>query len=133
MSAQIIIHRDDIVKEGWLSKESVHLKSWRKRWCVLTPHYFCSFKTQGEYRNPTEAIRLRQCSTIKSAAEKTGKENSFRVDTPTRKFLLVADDSADKEAWISKIGRQMMRPTVQTEDGETSTELKRLGYIQSRW
>ena len=46
------------------------------------------------------------------------EENSFRVDTPSRIFFLIADDSADKEAWIGHIGRQMVRPTVRTENPE---------------
>merc|ERR1712032_1490649 len=56
----------------------------RRRWFVLTPQYLCSFKTQGELRNPTEAFRLSECSTVKSADQDTGKENSFRVDTGAR-------------------------------------------------
>mmetsp|Transcript_11078 Transcript_11078/g.21437 ORF Transcript_11078/g.21437 Transcript_11078/m.21437 type:complete len:120 (+) Transcript_11078:89-448(+) len=115
MSTEIIIHRDDIVKEGYLVKQSKIMKEWRRRWFVLTPQYLCSFKTQGENRNPTEAIRLRECQTVKSADEDTGKENSFRVDTPGRVFLLIADTTADKESWIGHIGRQMVRPTVLTD------------------
>ena len=116
MAAEIIVHRDDIVKEGWLVKQSVHLKDWRRRWCILTPQYLCTFKQQGQYRNPTEAIRLRDCSTVKSADDETGKQNSFRVDTPNRVFHLIADGAPDKEEWIGTIGRQMVRPTVMTEE-----------------
>ncbi|CAE6917523.1 PH1 [Symbiodinium sp. CCMP2592] len=109
---EIVIHRDDIIKEGFLVKQSKHMKEWRRRWFVLTPQYLCSFKSQGEYRNPTEHIRLAECSTVKSADEDTGKENSFRVDTPARVFYLIADSSSDKESWIGHIGRQMVRPAV---------------------
>lgn len=118
MSTEIIVHRHDIIKEGWLVKQSKHLKEWRRRWFVLTPQYLCSFKSQGEYRNPTEAIRLRECSTVKSADEDTGKDNSFRVDTPTRVFYLIADSAQEKESWIGHIGRQMVRPSVLTEEGQ---------------
>merc|ERR1712137_776987 len=116
MSAEIIIHRDDIVKEGWLVKQSKFMKEWRRRWVVLTPQYLCTFKQQGEYRNPSEVIRLRECSTVKSAEEETGKENSFRVDTPGRVFHLIADATAEKEVWIGNIGRQMIRPTAMVEN-----------------
>jgi len=117
MSAEIIVHRDDVKKEGWLVKQSKHLKEWRKRWFVLTPQYLCSFKSQGEYRNPTEAIRLRECSTVKSADEDTGKENSFRVDTQARVFYLIADSPSEKESWIGHIGRLMVRPNVMIDEG----------------
>mmetsp|Transcript_28192 Transcript_28192/g.42600 ORF Transcript_28192/g.42600 Transcript_28192/m.42600 type:complete len:121 (+) Transcript_28192:60-422(+) len=116
MSAEIVIHPDDKVKEGWLVKQSKHVKEWRRRWFVLTPQYLCSFKHQGEHRNPTEWIRLRECSTVKSADEETGKENSLRVDSPTRVFYLIAENAQEKEAWIGQIGRQMVRRTVMVED-----------------
>mmetsp|Transcript_51607 Transcript_51607/g.109660 ORF Transcript_51607/g.109660 Transcript_51607/m.109660 type:complete len:121 (-) Transcript_51607:73-435(-) len=118
MSNEIVIHPDDIVKSGWLVKQSRHIKDWRRRWFVLTPQYLCSFKNQGETRNPTEWIRLRECSTVKSADEDTGKENSFRVDTPGRIFYLIAENMQEKEAWIGQVGRQMVRRTVMVEDSE---------------
>ena len=40
------LHEDlkNIIKEGWLEKESRTFKSWRKRWFVLTPKTLYSFK-----------------------------------------------------------------------------------------
>mmetsp|Transcript_120207 Transcript_120207/g.347393 ORF Transcript_120207/g.347393 Transcript_120207/m.347393 type:complete len:123 (-) Transcript_120207:173-541(-) len=116
MSAEITVHRDDIVKQGWLIKQSRFVKEWRKRWFVLTHQYICSFKAQGELRNPTEAIRLRECSCVKAADEDTGKTNSFRVESPNRVFFLIADTAAEREEWIGNIGRQMVRPTVMLDD-----------------
>jgi hypothetical protein len=116
MSNEIVIHQDDIIKEGWLSKESLHLKNWKRRWVVLTPQYICSFKTEAERRNPTECIRVKDCSTVKSAPEDVGKENGFRVDTPDRTFLLVADNAQDRESWIGTIGKSMIRPTMMVEE-----------------
>mmetsp|Transcript_72512 Transcript_72512/g.125806 ORF Transcript_72512/g.125806 Transcript_72512/m.125806 type:complete len:122 (-) Transcript_72512:123-488(-) len=116
MSGEIVVHRDDVIKEGFLCKQSKHIKEWRRRHFLLTRDYLCSFKSAGEYRNPTEWIRLRECSTVKSADDETGKDNSFRVDTPNRVFFLIAETAAEKEAWIGHIGRAMLRPTVITED-----------------
>eukprot|EP00913_Durusdinium_trenchii_P011355 g10666.t1 len=65
-AAEIVIHRDDIIKEGFLVKQSKHMKEWRRRWFVLTPQYLCSFKSQGEYRNPTEHIRPGAFPTLSS-------------------------------------------------------------------
>mmetsp|Transcript_87651 Transcript_87651/g.253139 ORF Transcript_87651/g.253139 Transcript_87651/m.253139 type:complete len:122 (+) Transcript_87651:93-458(+) len=118
MSAEIIVHRDDIIKEGWLIKQSKFLKEWRRRWFVLTPQYVCSFKAQGELRNPTEAIRLRECSSVKSADADVGKENALRIDTPGRVFFLIADTAAEREEWIGQIGRRMVRPGMMIEEEE---------------
>eukprot|EP00438_Fugacium_kawagutii_P016673 Skav229383 [mRNA] locus=scaffold584:246781:247140:- [translate_table: standard] len=112
MADQILIHKDDIVMEGFLVKQSKHLKEWRQRWFVLTPQYLCSFKSQGDYTNPTEFVRLAECSTVRSADEATGKENSLCVQTPQRSFCLIAGSAAEKEQWISRIGRQMVRRAV---------------------
>merc|ERR1712187_423909 len=116
MSTDIVIYPEDIVKEGWLVKQSKFMKEWRRRRVVLTAQYLCTFKNQGDYRNPTEALRLRECSTVKSAEEELGKENCFRVDTKERSFYLIADSAQDKEAWIGNIGRMMVRPAVMVDE-----------------
>ena len=85
---QIVIHKDDIAMEGFMVKQSKHLKEWRQRWFVLTSQYLCSFKAEGDYTNPTEYVRLAECSTVRSAEDSTGKENSFCVQTAQRFFLL---------------------------------------------
>eukprot|EP00921_Rhytidocystis_pertsovi_P017087 GHVQ01026869.1.p1 GENE.GHVQ01026869.1~~GHVQ01026869.1.p1 ORF type:complete len:144 (-),score=17.47 GHVQ01026869.1:500-931(-) len=121
-STNITIKRCDIVKEGWLCKQSKYLQHWRRRWFVLTSECLCSFKHQTSFTNnskPTEVLRLRECSTVKSADEDVHKTNAFRVDTPSRVFFLLADSNAEKESWIGHIGRQMVRPTVITDNNGT--------------
>mmetsp|Transcript_16966 Transcript_16966/g.27494 ORF Transcript_16966/g.27494 Transcript_16966/m.27494 type:complete len:118 (+) Transcript_16966:81-434(+) len=117
MTTEIVVHRDDIVMEGSLVKESKILKTWRQRWFVLTPQYLCSFQNKGDYRNPTEFIRLNQCSTVKSSPD---KENGLCVVTPDRTFNLIAQDGQDKEKWIGAIGRQMVRRTAMVDEYEDS-------------
>ena len=124
MAEQIVIHKDDIVMEGFMVKQSKHLKEWRQRWFVLTSQYLCSFKAEGDYTNPTEYVRLAECSTVKSAEDSTGKENSFCVQTAQRSFCLIARNAAEKEQWISRIGRQMVRRAVLIEDYEWTAQKK---------
>ncbi|KAF8821461.1 AtPH1 family protein [Cardiosporidium cionae] len=112
----LTINPADVLKEGWLSKQSKFLKEWRRRWCVLTPKYFCSFKGKDFARlKPTEIIPVQYCCGIRSADDDINQENAFRLDTHDRIFFLVADSTVDKEAWIGFIGRQMMRPNVAAE------------------
>lgn len=85
-------------------KQSKHLKEWRQRWFVLTSQYLCSFKAEGDYTNPTEYVRLAECSTVKSAEDSTGKENSFCVQTAQRSFCLIARNAAEKEHSASVLG-----------------------------
>merc|ERR1719210_202821 len=58
--------------------------------------------------NPTEVIKLRECSTVKSADKELWMDNSFRVDAPNRVFYFVCDSLRDKQAWIDNIGRHMV-------------------------
>jgi hypothetical protein len=98
-------------------KQSKYLKEWRKRWFVLTPNYLATYKAQtADYRQPTEVIKLRECSTVKSADDDTDRQNAFRVDSASRVFLCIAESPLEKESWIGNIGRQMVRPTVITDE-----------------
>lgn len=94
---------DDIRRAGFLVKESRILKSWRRRWLVLTPHYLYSFKTEGDYRRPTESIKLGDCIAVKSAENDTGTKNSLFVVTPDRTFVLIADSAHEKDLWLGAI------------------------------
>ena len=61
---------------------------------------------------PTEYLLLKDCSTVRSADEETGRENSFKIESSDRTFYLVASSAEEKESWIGVIGRQMIRPSV---------------------
>lgn len=108
----VSISANDIVKEGQLIKQSRYRGVWRPRHFVLTQHYLCSFRTKGDYRNPTELIRLSDCKTVKSCEEEIGKENAFRLDSDGTVFYLLADSNSEKEAWIIHVGRSMIRHTM---------------------
>ncbi|KAF4748153.1 Dynein light chain 1, axonemal, partial [Perkinsus olseni] len=106
----VVLSPSDVVKAGYVMKQSKHLLQWKRRWLVLTKDMLCSFSTKGALAYPTEALLLRMCSSVKSADEETGQANSFKVDSSSRVFYLIAETPADKEAWIGQIGRQMIRP-----------------------
>lgn len=101
-----------VVREGWISKQSRFMKKWRKRWLVLTSTTLCSYKSERVYDNPTERVVLKECATVKSAEDDTNQPFSFRVETAARVFFFVANDAAEKEAWIGAIGRMMVRPQM---------------------
>lgn len=104
----------DVIREGWLLKQSRYLQDWRRRWIVLTKDCLISYKGPGQYLTPTEYLSLQRCSTVKSADEDVHKANAFRVDTADRVFFLVAANTAEKEAWIGTIGRQMVHTSARS-------------------
>mmetsp|Transcript_135838 Transcript_135838/g.249350 ORF Transcript_135838/g.249350 Transcript_135838/m.249350 type:complete len:219 (-) Transcript_135838:28-684(-) len=99
---EIALRQDDIVQAGFLIKESMYLRRLRSRWVVLTRAYLFSFKSE-DAEQPTEFIRLQECSSIRSADHTTGVENSFHVMTPNRTFLLIAGSAIEKEVWMNAI------------------------------
>jgi len=85
--------------EGLLHKRSEWLQQWRLRFfkLYLGPNgprlYFCKDKESP----PHGAIDLRQCLTVKSADDKTGKKNSFEVSTSEQHFFMYADTAQEKD------------------------------------
>lgn len=51
-----------------------------RRYAVLTKDYLLTFRERGTYTNPTEAIRMETCSTVKSSDDEINKEFSFKLD-----------------------------------------------------
>lgn len=106
MSSQITVHPEDIEQAGFLFKESMCLRSLRRRWIVLTKEGLFSFRREGSYENPTEVIRLSECCSVQSlesVCAKKSESNAFCVVTPDRTFNLVAHSKVEKEAWMAAI------------------------------
>mmetsp|Transcript_60291 Transcript_60291/g.73869 ORF Transcript_60291/g.73869 Transcript_60291/m.73869 type:complete len:136 (+) Transcript_60291:22-429(+) len=95
-------------KEGWLEKQSRHLRKWRKRWCVLEGSTLYTFKTQKNYENPTECLSLKIFSSVKSSEDTTHRAYSFDIYSSQDKFSFVAKTGNDKEDWIRHIGKAIV-------------------------
>merc|ERR1719454_805764 len=95
-------------KEGYLFKQSRHLKQWRKRWFVLDDNKLYSFKSKDEMKNATEIIDLKVFSSVKSSEDYTGRANSFDVYSPDFVFSMAAETESEKEDWIRAIGKAIV-------------------------
>merc|ERR1719454_1696836 len=95
-------------KEGYLFKQSRHLKQWRKRWFVLDDNKLYSFKSKDEMKSATETIDLKVFSSVKSSEDYTGRANSFDVYSPDFIFSMAAETESDKEDWIRAIGKAIV-------------------------
>ena len=51
-----VVSAGDIRKEGWILKESAVMRTYRKRWVVLTRECLYSFKRERAYIDPTEVV-----------------------------------------------------------------------------
>merc|ERR1719281_594963 len=101
-------------KEGWLSKQSRHLKQWRRRWFILDDSKLYSFKDKSPLTQPTEVIDLKIFSSVKSSEDYTNKANSFDVYSPDFIFSMVAESETEKEDWIRAIGRAIVLSHTKT-------------------
>jgi len=95
----------NIRKEGWIMKESAMIRTYRRRWLVLTPDRLYSFKSERQYVNPTEDVDLKLCGTVKSADDLTNRQFTFTVQVPERNFFLMASSDAERNEWVAAIGR----------------------------
>ena len=93
--------------EGWLTKQSVWLRDWRRRYFILkgSKLFFC----KSQFAAPHGMIDLALCTTVKSADLKSQKRNSFEVSTAEVTFLLYADTEKEKDDWIGNVGRAIVR------------------------
>ena len=55
-----IVRKIDILKAGWVYKQSRQIKQWKERWLVVTKNHALTYKKPNEYNNtdPTEVIAL---------------------------------------------------------------------------
>jgi hypothetical protein len=54
-------------------------------------------------------IDLAHCTTVKSADLKSGKRHSFEISTPELTYLLYADTEQEKDDWIGRVGKAIVR------------------------
>merc|ERR1719240_146123 len=81
------------------------IRTYRRRWLVLTPDRLYSFKSERQYANPTEEVDLKLCGTVKSADDITNRQFTFTVQVPERNFFLMASSDAERNEWVAAIGR----------------------------
>jgi len=118
-------------KEGFLEKQSRHLKRWKKRWFVLQDSTLYSFKKEKVYENPTEVVDLRIFSSVKSSEDYTNRINSFDVYSSDMVFSMVAASETEKEDWIRAIGRAIVISRTKSwqdenDDGKDSDKFRQL-------
>ena len=106
-NGEITLKESDIIKEGFLNKESRIRKIWRQRWTVLTDQYLLTFEKEGVYENPTEIIQVSSLKSVKS--DDNPLSFNFRVETTEGNFIFEANSLDDKESWIGHIGKCMVQ------------------------
>lgn len=86
---------------GWLTKQGANMKTWKRRYFVLTDKDIYYFKTTTA-TDMTGIINLTKDSVIKKETA-PGKPFLMSVGTTNRTFLIKAADDAELNSWIKHI------------------------------
>jgi len=104
----------NIIKEGLVTKQGGRIKTWKKRWCILTDiglNYYkipqTEFKgTLGpqKYNNLQGTIEINCIEGVEASQDpKLKKKFCFKVATAPRVFLICTSSTAEMESWIDAI------------------------------
>eukprot|EP01083_Nonionella_stella_P242572 846045_1 len=129
---------DPIIFEGYLLKESQHLKTTRKRWIVLTKNYLYAYKKKQKYTNPTEIFDLSIYDTVfvsrglTNMSSNSLKKLSIRVDSQPhfsirstkikQQRLFTAPSNDERMEWIKQIKKQQIKHALQISHSNIITD-----------
>ena len=107
-----------VLREGFLEKRSKYIKSWRKRYVILTKTHLITHKYQhGWWETVTESITLNYNCKVQS-----GDNEIFKVMAQERTFYFKSADSSNKQAWIGALEKVMTRPTDKVDNNIEGVE-----------
>jgi len=100
-----------IIKEGLVTKQGGRIKTWKRRWCVLSNIGLLYYKAQGSatmnsrYNNLQGHIELSSIEAVEpvSEKEKQKKKFCFKIVTPGRIFIMSAENEQEMFSWIHEI------------------------------
>eukprot|EP01041_Mallomonas_annulata_P000091 gene91-124_t len=104
----------DKVLEGYLFKKSekarsslLQVRPYNKRWFVLRDTELLYYKTRlqadsGE--RPSGSIQIRHIFNVREADDPSAPENAIEIGTPSRTYLMVAEDEEWQSRWLEALG-----------------------------
>eukprot|EP01084_Bolivina_argentea_P211196 359293_1 len=93
--------KNEVIMEGYLKKQSAHLKQLRKRWMVLKGQYLYSFKTKETVKDPTETFNLSLFSDVVASSNSTSTQ--FELVSSKQRRVFVAESAQEMNNWITCI------------------------------
>eukprot|EP00823_Brevimastigomonas_motovehiculus_P007304 TRINITY_DN6322_c0_g1_i1.p1 TRINITY_DN6322_c0_g1~~TRINITY_DN6322_c0_g1_i1.p1 ORF type:complete len:136 (+),score=29.19 TRINITY_DN6322_c0_g1_i1:41-448(+) len=97
-------------KTGLLNLLGDDGKTWTKYWCVLHDTHLYTFTEENKYNTFKSSFDMSEFCTIeKSLDTDVGKENCFSVAASKRVLIFSASDDAEKDTWVTKLGRAVIK------------------------
>lgn len=131
LNRQMSLGPQDLCKEGWLCKEGGHIKSWKKRWCILRENKL-SYYTDTDAKELKGSIAL-SLSTVKNVldSEHRGKKLPdssfcyfFEIVTPNRIYVFCSNSEVDRDEWVS-----MTKKSIEQHQKYKDDTVKAVAYI----
>ena len=116
------------VREGWATKQGGRIKTWKKRWFVLTLTDLEYFKSPGQKQ--MGAIPLSEVSTVE-VNKTVGKPFPFQLGTKDRIYIISVDSENDRLQWMQSIVQAksgQLEKTVSIDDFELIKVLGKGSY-----
>jgi len=88
------------MKSGYLIKQGFKIKSWKKRWFLLSNSLISYFKTPRDMK-PISSFYIRDCKVSTCVVE--GRKNTFYIETPKRTFYLAAETEGEMQSWLDSL------------------------------
>lgn len=98
-----------ILKDGFLYKKGGLIKSWSRRYFVLSPHSLCYFRSAEEHQamEPLGRIFLSDIVSISTEGTEKKKAFVFVLHTKKRALLLQGANNEDRDKWVETIQKSL--------------------------
>ncbi|XP_063446261.1 major antigen-like isoform X1 [Mytilus trossulus] len=117
------------MKKGWLIKQGISEKDWKKHWFVLTGNSLRYYKdAKAEETNTLDGrIDLSTCYDIVEVS--IGRNYGFRIKTRNGEYLLSAMTSGIRNNWMKavRLVMDLQNSNVKSESKSSSTDSSRQG------
>jgi hypothetical protein len=101
-----LIHR-----AGYLTKQGDVIRSWRKRWFVLSDDAMRYYRDESHDELKGEiALSVIIRAKVGATRGRGGRTATFVVETEDRDWLIQADSEASRDAWVQAINRLLVTP-----------------------
>jgi hypothetical protein len=126
------------IKSGYLSKEGVTRKSWKRRWFVLRAgdgiYYFKAQKDEWKDQKELGYISLREITALSenySVFDRTKPANTIAISTPRRVYFVASDTNSEMLSWkesiysaLEKVNPTLFPPAGLPAVGSSSSSLR---------
>jgi hypothetical protein len=127
----------NIHRAGYLIKQGDVIRSWRKRWFVLSDdalHYFKD-ESQTLFKGLIALASIHSVAPVANRDKRSARAATFVIATGDRDWLIQADSEASRDAWVDAIYRMLVlakqRPPTAGAAGRPSAALSASGGAAS--